>query len=1712
MDNTVQLLNNINISLGQIFQRQEEMQRKIDRVKDTIKKKGDKTSKGGEVKISITGQGDQVLQAVLSGKTGADNLNALASGLDALNEILEQFDKKKVGFKQTYTDIGSFFETLKQSIQSTDEISTGDVKKKLDTIVSFFETLKESINEIVTEDVTSRVDTISKLFKMMNEWEAPDSELLSFFENTDVKAFFEQLKQIEIPDQLAEKGEKISSFFASLAEVGKYGKGLESDKSAGLHSLLSFMEYVSTDDFIKRVDAAGKNLTEKKAQKLAAFFTRISEIFENVKAGDNLKNADQLVKMIELVTKPGFARRVWTASFFLSKKVAKKIGGFYNAFIEELTAIDKKDLKGAAETIQGINGTIHELTKSIMLLALTGLLIVMTDPIGILLTMAVMIKMMHWMVGGMVKVINKLQKDNIKDGMNTLNDFMGSLAITIGIFTVISLILAKAFDHDPVKALVVVLTIGLMMAGILGIVTYVAAMSPMIAQAKEGMNALTKLMFAMSVMLLSLMITEVMLQAFGGWSGILQTLLLLVVVVGVMAGIVYGLSALGGQADVGIKNAEKLLLIVIGLNAIILLGAITAIVLDKTTTYAQWGYMFTILLGILVMIGIMTVFMNAIGKEAEKSLATLILCVLGLTLSLMFAVVAAKVANSVEWESFAKVGVVLLGLIGIIVTLSWVTKAMTESNPTMLKDLAILTACMVGLAAMLLIIVKVAKYTRQIDMEDLGKTGLILGALTGILAILALVANLAKGQAVQVAILMACLAGLVGILAATLMVAKASREITLDDFGRIALIFGGLLVAIVALGLIGYALTSGPQAALIPAMGVILALMGGMTLVLGAFVGLCMLFGEAEKKYGDLGAIGGRIGGAFGSFLKGLATLTNFGLLLIMPIMSWLSMMMWPLLLTLSMFIGIVKEVAEMKVLEGYDDNGKPKYRSLPPDVFEKSAKAISSGFSTFLKEVADGFDKMGVWSILAIKLIGNSMKPIMEAVGMFTDTVIKVATGQYIEDWEEVGGKIKPVYGRITPDEFKNAGVAVAESFGTFISSLADAFDKIGWRAALAIDTLSDCMKPVMDGVSAFADAILKLGTGTYISEYEVVGEGENAKIKPVFERAEMADYEKAAQVLANNFGSFLKTLIDAANDLGYWSDDSMEAIANAIKPVMDGMSAFADSIFKMATGTYIDHYELVGDKQMPVYKKATNDMYKEAAITLGNNFKSFLKELIYQADAMSGDAEDGLEAIGNSIAPIMQGIGAFADSIFKLASGTYIDRYDVYGEGKDMKTVPHYTKIPNDAYKKAASVLAEGFTAFVSILKDKLAPISSDAEDVIEDLTEGGLADLMKTFSQWSKVLEKFTDPKRMYVIDSYDEKGNPIFAKGADGKPLMVDYGAVASVMSTSFVTFIQTMVTNFSNSNIVEQAEKMEDMLRSVNGIWGPIKKFQKILAQYKDSDIYTQSESISNHISSAIIGFLNNLCGENDINLNKYATKDVTLKLDIMDQNVSIGIKMMKRFSKFMDYDFVAQGDQQTLFFSNLKKFMSTDLTADRRNLYNNVSDVIRDLGNLDKQILKSNEKILRFRDTTTSVIEKIEERLQRNETRRNEQLKTLTTHLSNIGDKIKTINEGLTALSKQDLTNLNKVAEEFANMTKQAVEGALQVYVNNNQQGTQQTTPSQNAPQQVTNNNNTTNNTTNAPVYVAQPNTSQYDTTFKKLVVHFDGSLTQLNGTLTYEE
>lgn len=550
-----------------------------------------------------------------------------------------------------------------------------------------------------------------------------------------------------------------------------------------------------------------------------------------------------------------------------------------------------------------------------------------------------------------------------------------------------------------------------------------------------------------------------------------------------------------------------------------------------------------------------------------------------------------------------------------------------------------------------------------------------------------------------------------------------------------------------------------------------------------------------------------------------------------------------PILTTISDYIDIIMKVATMNYISGYDDNGKPMYENLPATVFEDAANAVTNGFTTFISKLSEGFKAMDALKIVALGVLTLVLNPIINTVGKFVDVIMKVATGTYIIGYDN---NKNPIYKKLTASEFSNAALAVSVQFGIFLQCLSDAFDKMSIKAMLAISTVGQVMEPVMDAVSKFVDTVIKVSTMQIVTGYDKNG-------KPEYEQVDPSIFFTSAIFVSASFGNFIEQLGTSFKQLQPNMIWAMDAMKDSIMPIMDSVGKFVDAIMKLATGTYTDYYmqDKDGNYTVPHLAKVTPMDFINAAISVSTTFAVFIDQLVTvferHGSFWGNKTEDALNAIGNSVGPVMEGVGQYVDAILKLATGVYVDHYV---KDKDGKLIPITKKLKKGAFTEAAREVGRMFVEFINYL------VKSFANEGFIEKAES-IADIIKnTINPIMTAVKNFSATLKPFLSLTSNKKGTT--AQSKDYLCLQPNFiRTISQNIANAFVDFITIISDNLSKKENMEKYNKIQSTTKIVMQVMGTIKKsvdsLSKIIKAMTDDQgkVLSQGSEVATKFTSVL---------------------------------------------------------------------------------------------------------------------------------------------------------------------------------------------------------------------------------------------------------------------
>lgn len=1183
------------------------------------------------------------------------------------------------------------------------------------------------------------------------------------------------------------------------------------------------------------------------------------------------------------------------------------VNGFKNIIKDLSDQKLDKSLKYAQGVLTGIGLMVMSLSASLLLLALT----VKNNTIE---TIIASIGILTLFVAGSVYLVNKLSSIDSKN----LNASTNAMLKIAGVFAIIALVsatlLAPIGNHlgDVMKGgFVVSLVIAL---GIFA-VKYIAKVNKDIEQGTTNLLKISLIFALVSIISLTLLI-PIGKKADDVIGGTIITLT-------IIAGLIFGVKLLnkvnGKRALWGLAATAVLAVIYMG---------ITLITKDLLIPIGQNGKEAGIGMGITLFIIVTLIFgtyilSNVDGKKAGYAiLATAAMAFILLGISLITKDILIPIGKM--WDDALIGAGVVLGIIAIFgAVLFLIGKFADKFAVELAIGAIIMTAIAVVMLATGTACLLFAYEAKKID--ELNKGGAVfLGAATmiGTLALMgAVMLGISKLEqflpdTIIGGIVMTAIGALMDITGATLLLfAYEAKKV--DDLNKGGAVFLGAATMIGIFAIMGTVFTAigalTPLLPLIIAGGAVLTVIGGiMTVVSGVMVlfmkalSLVMVVNEQKMRENGKTAVAlyevmydvikaaapnpiqmaqAIAAGAFAPIIMavfGVLTLTVRQMKYITEICDSkmiqtfseimlgkskddvnsvlgsmqaivkafsnfdgkamaliVSMALRPILTTISDYIDIIMKVATMNYIAGYDDNGKPMYEHLPATVFADAASAVTKGFTEFLTGLSNGFKDLDALKIVVLSVLTLALNPIIDTVGKFVDVVMKVATGTYIIGYDN---NKKPIFRKVTDTDFSKAASAVTKGFTEFLTGLSNGFSNMSSTAMFAIATIGQVMDPIMNAVSKFVDAVIKVSTMQIVTGYDKNG-------KPIYEPVEPSTFGDAAKVVSEKFKDFIVKLGEAFTNLQPNMIYAMDAMKDSIVPIMDGVSKFVDSILKLATGMYIKEYkkDKDGNYTVPVYDKVTKTMYTDAADAIAQKFASFIDELVNMFERhgsfWGNKTEDALNAIGGSIGPVMDGLGKYVDSVLKLATGTYI-------KGYDRNKNPIFGTVTPEDFKKAAEKIAKSFTEFIDILIKKFA------NDSFIEKAES-IADIIKnTINPIVNAVKAFSDTLKPFLALTSNKKGTN--AQSKDYLCLQPKFiRTISQNIANAFVDFITIISNNLSKKENMEKYNKIQSTAKVVNAVMKTIKtsvdNLKRIITAMTDDQgkVLSQGNEVASKFTSVL---------------------------------------------------------------------------------------------------------------------------------------------------------------------------------------------------------------------------------------------------------------------
>ena len=732
---------------------------------------------------------------------------------------------------------------------------------------------------------------------------------------------------------------------------------------------------------------------------------------------------------------------------------------------------------------------------------------------------------------------------------------------------------------------------------------------------------------------------------------------------------------------------------------------------------------------------------------------------------------------------------------------------------------------------------------------------------------------------------------------------------------------------------------------------------------------------------------------AFSGDLSNLSTQT----------INHLGKVMIPLMGAMSDYVDCIVKLSTATITTGFDENGKPTYKQLdfgPTGDAYKAANALTTLFLTFMTSFVANTNQLEVNSKSTMKQLAESMVPLMTGVSSFADAIVKMGTSMIPCAWDKDGKPIK--YTNVSSEVYQKSAQALASNFGAFISKLREESDKMMGSSKDEAECLSKCMTELMTGVGDFADAIVKLGTAGV----------------PVYVNGKIDHYEKVDAAACANaivgesgiFTEFLKALKGGFSNMSVEQAAAIQQLAETMEPLMTGVSMFADTIIKMASGIYVDHYDKDGK---PVNKVIPTSAYSDSAEIITSSFMTFvttMKDKLYESKDKISETLDALNKGG--IAEVMTSVGNFVSALSKFAGGKFyvIKEFDKKGNPVYLK---ENGKLKTVDMEDIAKNIANGFSVFVSTLATNLSDGTiktniEGAKTVIEQLES-----IMDPVSQFADTVLKFKDNGQQNFTELGTKLGQGLIniLKGMDED----DTGTGG-------------LIAKYGEANFINNLESVCGGLDTVNNC----------LEDFVDIEVKEDIVQKAQNAGTALISLFRYLDGGIEANgqslISVYGNAEMINKIYNMSLNINTALDVLARFKDFENYDFTSILNSEKDFAEAVKFLLTIDFQSYEPQFGASVNKVIQHLSNADKQMQKSMALTERMRGSVSKAIDTIESKLAKGEKLRNEKFQTLIKNLDTVANKLGEVQQGLMKLKNDNfqwIANLNKQIEEMNNLQSQ---------------------------------------------------------------------------------
>jgi len=475
-----------------------------------------------------------------------------------------------------------------------------------------------------------------------------------------------------------------------------------------------------------------------------------------------------------------------------------------------------------------------------------------------------------------------------------------------------------------------------------------------------------------------------------------------------------------------------------------------------------------------------------------------------------------------------------------------------------------------------------------------------------------------------------------------------------------------------------------------------------------------------------------------------------------------------------------------------------------------KPSGRTSNGNNIFdaVKNICDSLNNIGLISSSKARIILKNIQPIFNTISTFVDVVGKLSSMKYVTEWNADG--TPKAYETLSMSKFRDAAVTVSVTFRVFIVELSKGMDSLKSISLGTIAKLAVGIKPIVMAVNTFTNTVLSALNSKIETEWDKNGNPTKfRKFTPV-------EFKQAATVIASGFANFIITFGEAIAPFSKKAGDIFNSLKNGIKPVVDSIVEFTNTIYGIMDGKEFTFME--NGQEVRKMIKFDPQKFLKTSNAVSKGFTGFVETLYnslskYEIDVTEYEAYTEKK---KSLFSSTETTKFKEKTVKKNKVGILLS--NLADIGLLVNAVGDLTNLVLETIEKknfnkvasTANIMSSSFTDFISIICGKLG--NDSVEKTLENTTKNldKIKKLIHSFkSPYNEMTSIFSDKnfaalsidnteKLFSVIEYTISKDNLARIKDIDPKEI------------ESIIPYTSSLIKIAANLNDLTKAMKNADM--------------------------------------------------------------------------------------------------------------------------------------------------------------------------------------------------------------------------------------------------------------------------------------------------------------